>query len=130
MTNTGASRVPLLYVGNEALLSKATAEVLKRVGYKVRTTSPMHADHTLRDDKFGVIILCATLSGGEADRIVETALSSQPETPIISVHLGLLGDSPHPRSTIVVDALNGPDALVNAVDTVARTSRRMTSHAS
>jgi len=130
MRHAATTRVHLLYVGNEPLLSKASAEVLKRVGYKVRTTNPVHADHALRDDKFGVVILCATLSGEEADRIVESAMGAQPETPIISVHLGLLGDSPNPKSTVVVDALNGPDALVNAVDTVAHGCRRMTSHAS
>jgi len=130
MRNTGASRVQLLYVGNEALLSKATAELLKGAGYKVRTTKPVHADHTLRDDRFAAIILCATLSGDEADRVVETARSSQPETPIVSVHLGLLGDAPNPKSTVVVDALNGPDALVNAVHAVARASKRLTSQAS
>ncbi len=130
MGNIASSRVQLLYVGNEALLSKATAELLKGAGYKVRTTKPLHADHTLRDDKFAVIILCATLSSDEAAQVVETASESQPETPIVSVHLGLLGDAPNPKSTIVVDALNGPDALVNAVNAVTRTSKRLTSQAS
>ena len=130
MGHSASTRVHLLYVGNEPMLSKASAELLKRAGYRVRTTNPVHADHTLRDERFGVVILCATLSGEEAEQIVETALGAQPATPIVSVHLGLLGDTPHPRSTVVVDALNGPDALVNAVDTVAGAFRRMTSHAS
>ena len=130
MTSTGASRVQLLYVGNEVLLSKATAELLKGAGYKVRTTNPAHSAHTLKDDKFEGIILCATLSSEEADEVVETAWSSQPDTPIVSVHLGLLGDAPHPKSTIVVDALNGPDALVNAVNAVTHPPKQMSSHAS
>jgi hypothetical protein len=130
MGHAGTTRPQLLYVGNEALLSKATAELLKRAGYRVRTTSPVNADQILRNDRFGVVVLCATLSSDEADRVVETTLGAQPETPIVSVHLGLLGDSPNPRSTVVVDALNGPDALVNAVDAVTRTCNRLTSHAS
>ena len=102
------------------MLSKATAEVLKRAGYKVRTTSPTHAHHTLRDDNFAAIILCATLTGDESNEIVETAMEVQPATPIVSVHLGLLGDAPNPSSAVVVDALHGPDALVNAVHSVTR----------
>lgn len=129
MGQGSGTRLQVLYVGNEALLSKASAELLKGAGYRVRTTNPTHAGHTLRDEKFVAIILCATLGGDEADRIVETASASQPETPIVSVHLGLLGDSPNPKSTAVVDALNGPDALVNAVNAVAH-SRRLTSQAS
>jgi hypothetical protein len=38
----------------------------------------------------------------------------------VSIHLGLLGDAPNPSSSIVVDALNGPQALISAVEAVAR----------
>lgn len=120
MGNSGARRQQVLYVGNEPLLSKATAELLKRSGYKVRTTNPTHATAVLRDDKFSVIILCATLSRHETDEIVESASHTQPGTPVVSVHLGLLGDEPNPRSTVVVDALRGPDELVNAVHTASQ----------
>ena len=130
MGNTGPSRIQLLYVGNEALLSKATAELLKGAGCRVRTANPGHAGHPLKEERFGVIILCATLSSDEAGQVVETASVSQPDTPIVSIHLGLLGDAPNPRSTMVVDALNGPDALVNAVHAAARAGKRLTSHAS
>lgn len=120
MGNTGVRRPQVLYVGNEPLLSKATSELLKRSGYKVRTSNPVHAGTILRDEKFSAVILCATLSGAEADELVDLAFRNQPETSIVSVHLGLLGDAPNPRSTVVVDALKGPDELVNAVHTASQ----------
>jgi len=112
----------LLYVGNEVLLSKATAELLKRSGYKVRTTTPAHAVHVLREERFSAVVLCATLTSEETDEIVGLVTQTESEIPIVSVHLGLLGDAPNARSTVVVDALNGPDALVNAVQIVINQS--------
>jgi hypothetical protein len=64
--------------------------------------------------------LCATLSTLEAERIVQAISEFQPRTPIISVHLGLLGDAPNPNSAIVVDALNGPQAFITAVNQVTQ----------
>lgn len=130
MGSYGTRRLQVLYIGNEALLSKATAEVLKRSGFKVRATSPFHAHHALRRDNFLALILCATLTADETQEIVHTASEAQPDTPIVSVHLGLLGDAPNSKSTVVVDALNGPDALVRAVESVAGGPRHLVGKAS
>lgn len=122
-------KTQLLYVGNEVMLSKATAELLKHAGYRVRTTNPTHARHALRDENFAAIILCATLNADESSEIVEIAIQTQPDTPIVSIHLGLLGDTPNPYSVRVVDALHGPEALVQAVHSVARVPPRHVSKA-
>jgi hypothetical protein len=119
----------LLFVGNEPMLSKASAELLKRVGYKVRTTSPVHALHALRDIRYAAVILCATLSSDEAESIVQSLNNFHDGVPIVSIHLGLLGDGPSPNSSIVVDALNGPEALVGAVESVTRSQTRTISRA-
>jgi hypothetical protein len=111
---------PLLYIGNEPMLSKTSAELLKPYGYKVRITNPANALNALREGSYAAVVLCATLSSAEADAIVEAISTLAPGTPIVSVHLGLLGDSPNPSSSIVVDALNGPGALISAVEAVAR----------
>ena len=112
---------PLLYIGNEPMLSKTSAELLKPSGYKVRTTNPAHASNALRESAYAAVVLCATLNSEETNAIVEAMSTLAPGTPIVSVHLGLLGDSPNPASSIVVDALNGPKALISAVEAVART---------
>jgi DNA-binding NtrC family response regulator len=127
--NIANRKSQLLYVGNEPLLSKASAELLKNAGYKVRTTSPLHAITAVRDGSFGAVILCATLSSEEADEIVTSVTQEHPDVPIVSIHLGLLGDGPNPGSSVVVDALNGPEALIQAVDTVARAQTRPMSKA-
>jgi len=120
-----ASQKPLLlYVGNEPMLSKASAELLKRVGYRVRTTDPIHALQAVREGRFAAVILCATLSSEEADDVVKAAGDLKPPFPVVSVHLGLLGDGPNPASSVVVDALNGPEALVSAVEHVIGTVRQ------
>ena len=111
------------------MLSKASAELLKRVGYKVRTTSPAHAPHALREVRFAAVILCATLSSEEAESVVKALNSFHTGVPIVSIHLGLLGDAPNPDSSIVVDALNGPEALVGAVESVTRPQARTISKA-
>jgi DNA-binding NtrC family response regulator len=115
----------LLFIGNEPMLSKASAELLKRVGYKVRTTSPVHALHALRDVRYAAVILCATLSSDEAESVVNSLNKFHDGVPIVSIHLGLLGDAPNPNSSIIVDALNGPEALVGAVESVTRSQARM-----
>ncbi|MGZ4788569.1 MAG: hypothetical protein ACXVZX_08605 [Terriglobales bacterium] len=52
------------------------------------------------------------------DRIAEMVESQQPGVPIISMRVGLLGDEPYPTSAAVVDALQGPQALIGAVRSV------------
>ncbi len=105
----------ILYVGNEPLLSRASAELLKGVGYRVRTTTPVNAANVFREGTFAAVILCATLSGHEAEELAAIVEEEVLRPPIISIHLGLLGDAPYSGSSIVVDALNGPEALINAV---------------
>jgi DNA-binding NtrC family response regulator len=119
--NIANRKSQLLYVGNEPPLSKASAELLKRVGYKVRTTNPLHVLNALQDGRYAAVVMCATLTCEEAETVVRALTTLAPETPIVSIHLGLLGDAPNPESSIVVDALNGPEALISAVDAVART---------
>jgi DNA-binding NtrC family response regulator len=114
----------LLFVGNEPMLSKASAELLKRVGFKVRTTSPLHAAHALRDVRYAAVILCATLSGDEAESVIQSLNNCHAGVPVVSIHLGLLGDAPNPNSSIIVDALNGPEALIGAVESVTRSQTR------
>jgi DNA-binding NtrC family response regulator len=119
--NNANRRSQLLYIGNEPLLSKASSELLKRVGYKVRSTNPPHALNALREGSYMAVVLCATLSSDEAEAIVQAVTTLMPGTPIVSIHLGLLGDAPNPASSVVVDALNGPEALITAVEAIART---------
>src|SRR5262249_29645835 len=126
---TSNQKSQLLFVGNEPMLSKASAELLKRVGYKVRTTSPVHALHALRDIRFAAVILCATLSGDEAEAVIHSLNGFHTGVPVVSIHLGLLGDAPNPSSSIIVDALNGPEALVGAVESVTRSQARAISKA-
>jgi DNA-binding NtrC family response regulator len=118
--NINTRKSQLLYIGNEPMLNKASAELLKRVGYKVRTTSPRHAVNAIHEAQYVAVVLCATLSSQETEAIVQAVTQLQPEAPIVSIHLGLLGDAPNPSSSIVVDALNGPQALISAVEAVAR----------
>lgn len=127
--NTSTRKPQLLYIGNEPMLSKASAELLKRVGYKVRTTNPWHAMNAIREGSYVAVVLCATLSCQEAEAIVQAVTEIRPGTPIVSIHLGLLGDAPNPRSAIVVDALNGPQALISAVEAVTRVQPRSISKA-
>ncbi len=114
----------VLYVGNDHDLSKASAALLKRAGYRTRTTNPLNAAGLIRDLKVSAIVLCATLSRQETDEVVEAAENLQPGVPIVSVHLGLLGDGPHPASSVVVDALQGPEALLHALEMVTRMAAR------
>src|SRR4051812_39405858 len=114
----------VLYVGTDPDLSKASAALLKKVGYRVRTTTPLNAASVMRDVKVSAVILCATLSRQEADDAVDYAANLQMGVPIVSVHLGLLGDGPHPGSSVVVDALQGPNALVQALESVTRMAAR------
>src|SRR3954465_3435498 len=108
------TRGQLLYIGNEALLTKASSALLRTAGYRVRATTPLHAAEAAREAHYAAVVLCATLSITEMDQIVRTVEACQPGIPIISVHVGLLGDGPHPSSSAVVDALNGPNALIGA----------------
>jgi len=121
--------MPVLFVGNEPMLSKASAELLKRAGYKVRTTNPVHAASAVRELTYAAVVLCATLESDEAEEIVRAVSTFRPGTPIVSIHLGLLGDGPNPGSSIVVDALNGPQALIQAVDAVAHPQPHPIPHA-
>lgn len=79
----------------------------------------------IRNADFQVVVLCATISSDEADQVVESVFQEHPDTPIISLHVGLLGDTPHPASTFVVDALAGPNALIAAMRS-ATSQRRAT----
>jgi DNA-binding NtrC family response regulator len=113
-----AARSQLLYIGNDPELSKAGSNLLRSAGYKVRSTNPQHVAEALSRARFGAIILCATLSAEDVNLIVRLVKQAQSEVPIVSMQVGLLGDSPHPASSIVVDALQGPQAFVGAVRSV------------
>jgi len=113
----------LLYVGNEPDLSKASAMLLKEAGFRVRLSNPFHAADAIREGRYGAIIFCATLSFAEMEQIVELAEAEQPGVPIVSLRVGLLGDAP-PTSTAVVNALNGPQALISAVRSVTLVAQR------
>ncbi len=119
-----ASRSHLLYIGNEPALSKASSNVLKEAGFRVRSTNPLHASDAIRDDRYSAVIFCATLSSAETDKLAELIGILQPGVPIISLRVGLLGDGPCPVSAAVVDATQGPHALVGAVRSVAILGQR------
>ena len=127
--NMGIRKSQLLYLGNEPMLNKASAELLKRAGYKVRTTNSSHALNAILEGRYLAVVLCATLSRQETEAIVQAISEIQPEAPIVSIHLGHLGDAPHPGSSVVVDALNGPEALISALEAVTRESQRAISKA-
>ena len=112
------NRAHLLYIGNDPLLNKSSAALLRGAGYKVRATNPSHIAEATHEYRYAGVILCATLSGQECTHVIEAVRLRQPEVPIISVQVGLLGDGPHPLSSIVVDALQGPAAFVGAVKSV------------
>jgi|SRR5690349_19664634 len=105
----------VLYVGNDPLLSKSTCGLLRANGFGARTCLPANIRLMLRNVKFQAVVLCATIAAEEADQVVEVLSEEQPQTPIVSIHVGLLGDTPHPASTYVVDALAGPNALISAM---------------
>ena len=113
-----SSKSQLLYIGNEPALAKASSSLLKEAGFRVRSTSPLHVADAVRDHRFSAVIFCATLSYSEMESIVELVSVQQPGVPIISVRVGMLGDSPHPTSAAVVDALQGPQALIGAVRSI------------
>jgi len=119
-----ASRTQVLHVGNDPLLSKATAALLRGAGYRVRSTTPRRVAEAARDSHYLAVVLCATLSNEETDVAVSEVQKLQPDTPIVSIHVGLLGDLPHPASSVVVDALHGPNALISAVDSVTHVKQR------
>lgn len=112
------TRAHLLYIGNDPLLNKSSAALLRGAGYKVRATNPVHLMEAVQEHRYAGVVLCATLSGEESALVVETVRHTQPEVPIISVQVGLLGDGPHPLSSVVVDALQGPSAFIGAVRSV------------
>ena len=109
------SKSQLLYIGNDPDLSKASAALLRSAGYKVRSTNPSHAGEALRESRYSAVILCATLSSEEADHIVEAVRYGHQDVPIVTVQVGMLGNLPHPASSVVVDALQGPHAFVGAI---------------
>ncbi len=115
-----SSKSQLLYIGNEPLLSKATSALLRSAGYRVRSTSPSHIAEAVREGGFSVVILCATLSTCDSDLVVEVLERASVRVPIVSVQVGLLGDQPHPSSSLIVNALQGPEALVGAIHSVTR----------
>ncbi len=84
-------------------------------GYSARTCIPGNIRIMIRNAEFHAVVLCATISSDEADRVLESVFEERPHTPIISIHVGLLGDTPHPASTYIVDALAGPNALIAAM---------------
>lgn len=109
---------PLLYVGSEPNLAKATAALLKGAGYSMKSTHPENVAGALREGQYAGIILCATLRLEEACNVVDALREGQFTLPIISMHLGHLGDEPHPDSSVTIDALDGPAALIAAVNSV------------
>jgi hypothetical protein len=109
----------LLYIGNDPELSKASVTVLRAAGHKVRATNPLHANEALHRIRYGAVILCATLSAEEVDFVVRLVKQAQPEPPIVSLQVGMLGELPHPASSLVVDALLGPHAFVGAIHSLA-----------
>jgi DNA-binding NtrC family response regulator len=113
------TRSQLLYIGNDPELSKVSSALLRSAGYRVRATNPLHVLEALSQTRFGAIILCATLSSNDVNLIVDLVKQRQPELPIVSIQVGLLGDGPHPASSIVIDALQGPLAFVGAIKAVA-----------
>ena len=119
-----AAKPQILYIGNEPDLSKATCAVLKRGGYRVRTTNPRHICTVLSDCKFGAIILCATLSSEETEMIVDHVQTQQQDVAIVSLHLGSLGDEPNARSTAIIDVLEGPDVLLHSIESLSADQRR------
>ncbi len=116
----------LLFVGNEPLLSKATGELLRAAGYAVRECLPRSFALPVNNLHLDAVILCATITADEAEDIVLALNAHQLGVPIVSLHVGLLGDTPHRASAMVVDAVAGPTALINAlraivpISTVAR----------
>lgn len=109
------ARRTVLYVGNDPLLSKSTCGLLRAMGYNARTCMPANIRLMVRNAEFQAVVLCATISSDEADQVVKNVFQERPQTPIISIHVGLLGDTPHPASTYIVDALAGPNALIAAM---------------
>jgi hypothetical protein len=120
MSNASArtNKYRLLYIGNEPALSKASSALLKEAGFKVRSTNPLHSADAVRETHYSAVIFCATLTRMEMDAIAQLVELHQPGVPIISLQVGLLGDGPCPTSTAVVDALQGPQALIGAVRSV------------
>lgn len=110
---------PVLYVGNEPNLSRVSAVLLKGAGYTVKSTVPRNISLAIRECRYSAVILCATLTEQEAATVVSRIREAQINIPIVSMHLGHLGDRPHPDSSIIVDALGGPEALIAAVNSVA-----------
>ena len=109
------------------MLSKATTALLRGVGYRVRSTNPLHAAEAARDSRYTAVILCATLSNEETEQAVAALQETHRGIPIVSIHVGLLGDAPHPASSVVVDALRGPQELISAVTSVTKRQRQITS---
>ena len=114
----------VLYIGNEPLLSKSSSALLRTAGYRVRATNPRHTNEAVREGHFGVVVLCPTLSNAETNAIIESLERDQPGVPIVSLHVGHLGDVPHPASSCVADVLQGPDALLRAVRSVTQPRQR------
>jgi len=123
--STLTTRSQFLYIGNDPLLSKASSDLLRTAGYKVRATNPSHVGDAVREHRYLAVILCATLSAEEMNTIVDAVQQSQPEIPIISIQVGQLGDGPHPASAVVVDALLGPQAFLAAVHSVTVVRRKI-----
>lgn len=113
-----ATRPQLLYIGNDPLLSKSSGALLRAAGYKVRSTNPFYVNEALREHQYAAILLCPTLSNEETNAVVKTIKVTQADVPIISIHVGMLGDIPHPASALVIDALQGPHAFVGGVRSI------------
>jgi len=124
---TLTNRSNLLYIGNDPTLSKASSALLRSAGYKVRTTNPSHAAEAIREGRYSAVILCATLSAEEMNLVVHALQAGQADVPIICVQVGMLGEGPHPACSLVIDAMQGPNAFVGGVRSITTTVRQRAS---
>ena len=108
----------VLFVSNDLMLCKASSSVLRTAGYRVRATTPVHVAEAMHQNRYAAAVLCATLTQQDSEQVVEKIQREQPEIPLLTLRVGLLGEAPHPASAFVVDMLRGAQALVVAVQSV------------
>lgn len=117
--------VSILIFGCDPLLLTTRKWVLRSSGHRVWTAaSPLEVAHILSTEAISALILCHTLSLEERRRGLVLAVQGQaPGKPRVKTLILTAGISPEPLPFLaeVVDAMEGPARLLEAVKRIVAT---------
>ena len=95
------------------LVQHSRNELLRHVGHKVTSTANIaEALQFLANDKFDLVLLCHSLSGGERDQLLAATRNGKPHVPVILLYA-------RHRSDVgpgITEADCEPESFLKAVD--------------